>query len=69
MKHFYDYIIRDDGDMTAEYLAADRCPNCGHKLESVNRDGSCGAYGYNGVDCQAQPCFCRSHIRANYETR
>jgi hypothetical protein len=37
------------------------CRNCMHANEP-NPDGSCSAYGYNGVDCQAQPCTCRNHI-------
>lgn len=36
------------------------CRNCYHTNEA-NADGSCSAYGYNGVDCQAQPCVCRNH--------
>ena len=36
------------------------CDLCGHK-NPPNEDGSCSKYGYNGVDCQSQPCVCRSH--------
>lgn len=36
------------------------CFNCKHTNEP-NADGSCSAYGYNGVDCQAQPCRCKNH--------
>lgn len=38
-----------------------RCPRCLH-TNPAEADGSCSAYGYNGVDCQAQPCVCRNHI-------
>lgn len=37
------------------------CVRCGH-TNPPNQDGSCSAYGYNGVDCQPQPCICRDHI-------
>lgn len=37
------------------------CRSCMHANEP-NADGSCSAYGYNGVDCQAQPCGCRNHV-------
>lgn len=37
-----------------------RCGNCYHRVPA-NDDGSCSAYGYNGVDCQSQPCVCRKH--------
>lgn len=37
------------------------CPRCGH-TNPRESDGSCSARGYNGVDCQPQPCFCRNHI-------
>lgn len=36
------------------------CRGCLH-TNPANPDGSCSAYGYNGVDCQAQPCVCRDH--------
>lgn len=37
------------------------CRACLH-TNPPEPDGSCSAYGYNGVDCQAQPCVCRNHI-------
>lgn len=37
------------------------CRACMHTNEAES-DGSCSAYGYNGVDCQAQPCTCRTHV-------
>lgn len=41
-----------------------RCESCPH-TNPPNPDGSCSAYGYNGVDCQAQPCICRNHVLAS----
>lgn len=37
------------------------CRNCYHTNEA-EADGSCSAYGYNGVDCSPQPCACRNHV-------
>lgn len=37
------------------------CFECKHTNEAET-DGSCSAYGYNGVDCSPQPCICRNHI-------
>ena len=37
------------------------CDNCPHRAMPANADGSCSAYGYNGVDRQPQPCMCHSH--------
>lgn len=39
------------------------CRGCMHTNEA-EVDGSCSAYGYNGVDCSPQPCVCRNHIVA-----
>lgn len=36
------------------------CKSCKH-TNLANEDGSCSGYGYNGVDCQPQPCICREH--------
>lgn len=41
------------------------CNNCKHKNPPED-DGSCSAYGYNGVDCQPQPCICRAHILSEH---
>lgn len=65
-----DIPILDDDAVGAEEMSFARyakkwsephCRNCYHANEA-NADGSCSAYGYNGVDCQAQPCVCRNHI-------